>query len=104
MDGSTPMALVFELFSTPLMQCQQLVDAAQAQSLRASSAKPHGPSTAAARWSAVAQPDHRCPGSGAGRVGPVPAARCLPPELVELVELGIPRRLDAWGYGLSFSA
>jgi hypothetical protein len=28
----------------------------------------------------------------------------LPPELVELVELGIPRRLDAWGYGLSFSA
>jgi hypothetical protein len=28
------MAQVFELFPTPLMQCQQLVDAAQAQSLR----------------------------------------------------------------------
>ena len=28
------MAQVFELFPTPRMQCQQLVDAAQAQSLR----------------------------------------------------------------------
>lgn len=34
MDDSTLMAQVFELFPTPLMLCPQLVDAAQAQSLR----------------------------------------------------------------------